>query len=290
MTNHNTSPQRSPEWFAARKGRVTGSIAGAILDLAPYMTRDEALRSMVRSYHKAESEFKGNIATEYGTSNEPDAIAQFEMESGLDVQEVGFFTYEDWLGASPDGLCSDGNGLEVKCPFGLRKDPNPVFKTAKEQPHYYAQMMLEMLCAGWTGMHFYQWSPHGSSVEFVEYDQAWFDENLPALRQFYALYLSELDNPEHLEPLRVSLCTAATRKMIDEIDQLKEAEDNAKERRKEIEAELIEMAKGKNADLWGRKLTRVERKGNVQYAKVPELKGVDLEPYRGKSSEFWKLS
>lgn len=288
MTNHSTASQRSPEWFAARKGRVTGSIAGAILGLAPYMTRDEALRSMVRSYHGAESEFTGNIATEYGTRMEPDAVASFEMETGLDVTEVGFFEYEDWLGASPDGLCSDGHGLEVKCPFGLRKGGD--FKTAKEQPHYYAQMQIEMLCAGWTGINFYQWAPHGSALEFVEYDQEWFDENLPYLRQFYALYLSELDNPKHLEPLRVDLSTAVTRKMIDEIDQLKEAEDNAKDRRKEIEAELIEMAKGKNALIWGRKLTKVDRKGNVQYAKVPELKGVDLEPYRGKGSTSWRIS
>ena len=78
--------------------------------------------------------------------------------------------------------------------------------------------------------------------------------------------------------------------MIEEIDQLKEAQDNAKERQKELEASLIDMAGDRNALIWGRKLTKVERKGNVQYAKVPELKGVDLEPYRGKPSSFWKLT
>lgn len=281
--------QRSPEWFAARRGRVTGSIAGAILGVAPYMTREQAMRAMVRSYHGADTEFTGNIATEYGTNNEANAIAQFEMESGLDVQEVGFFTYEDWLGASPDGLCSDGQGLEVKCPFGLRNGGE--FKTAKEQPHYYAQMQLEMLCAGWKGMWFYQWSPHGSSTEFVEYDQAWFDDNLPVLRQFYAEYLSELDNPEHLEPLRVELNTQETKRLVDEYDQLSEAIGNAKERQSEVLDALVEASRGKNALLWGKKLTKVTRAGSVSYAKAIKdiAPDADLEKYRGKPSEYWKF-
>ena len=68
-----TPQQQSPEWFQARKGRVTGSMVGAILDIAPYMTRDQALRSMVRAYHGAPSEFTGNVATEYGNKNEEGA-------------------------------------------------------------------------------------------------------------------------------------------------------------------------------------------------------------------------
>lgn len=280
--------QRSAEWFAARKGRITGSIAGAFLGNSPYMTPEQAIRSMVREYHGAESEFVGGPHIDYGNANEDGAQWQFEMESGLTVEKCGFFLYEDCFGASPDGLISDDTILEIKCPYSRRNGGE--FKPLSEQPHYHDQIQMELLATGRTKAIFYQWSPHDTMTEYVDASQEWRDECLPILRQQYALYLSELDNPEHLEPLRVDLCTSATRKMIDEIDQLKEAEENAKERRKEIEAELIEMAKGKNADVWGRKLTKVERKGNVQYAKVPELKGVDLELYRGKSSEFWKLS
>lgn len=286
----NNLTQRSPEWFTARKVRITGSIAGAILGEAPYMTREQALRSMVRSHHNAPSEFEGNIATEYGNRNEADAVAQFEMETGFTVNEVGFYTYEDWLGASPDGhIDSTNNGLEVKCPFGKRKDVEPVFKSAKDQPHYYSQMQIEMLCTGWDGIWFYQWSPFGSRLEYVERSQEWLDNNLPELRQFYAYYLSELDNKEHLEPLRVENNKQELKLLIEEYDQLSEAIDNATDRRNEIKGALIEAANGKNALIWGRKITKVDRKGNVQYAKVPELKGVDLEPYRGKASTSWRI-
>ena len=40
--------QRTSEWFAQRKGKITGSIAGAILGLNPYMTPNAAMRRMVR--------------------------------------------------------------------------------------------------------------------------------------------------------------------------------------------------------------------------------------------------
>ena len=37
--NVKTTQQRTSEWFASRKGKVTGSIAGAILGLPTFNTR-----------------------------------------------------------------------------------------------------------------------------------------------------------------------------------------------------------------------------------------------------------
>ena len=145
-TNGNTNAkQLSPEWFSARIGRVTGSSAGAILGLSPFSSRDEVMRRMVREYHGAESERKDNPAVTYGRNHESGAILDFRMETGLDVEEVGFLPYEDWLGASPDGLTSDGGILETKVPFSLRKSEDPNFKTLADQPHYYAQVQLSLI-------------------------------------------------------------------------------------------------------------------------------------------------
>lgn len=280
--------QRSTAWFEQLKGRVTGSAVGSTLGLAPYATRADVMRRMVRQYHGAPSEFQGNVATSWGTDNEAGAIWQYEMETGNTVVPAPFVPLDDWLGASPDGYIGADGLIEVKCPYGLRNGGD--FKSINDQPHYYAQIQVQLYCTGRDWCDFYQWSPHGTKLERVDLDQDWLDRNLPILRQFYAEYLSELDNQEHLEPLRRELNTLEAKRVLEEIDQLKEAEEQAKERRKELEADLVLMAGNQNANVWGRKLTLVERKGNVQYAKVPELKGVDLEPYRAKSSEFWKLT
>jgi len=59
--------QRSNEWFAARKGRITGSAVGAILGLNPWAGRNDVMRRMVREYHNQPSEFTGNSATQWGS-------------------------------------------------------------------------------------------------------------------------------------------------------------------------------------------------------------------------------
>ncbi len=282
--------QRTQEWHEARKGRVTGSIVGAILGQSPYMTRGDAMRSLVRAYHGAESEFVGGPHIDYGVTNEDEATEHFKLEAGLDVEKVGFYEYEDWAGASPDGLCSDGNGLEVKCPWGKRNGGE--FSSIKDQPNYYSQMQMEMLATGWPGMWFFQWSPHNTLIEFVEPDQQWLDDSLPRLRQFYAEFISELDNPDHLAPKRVEVNTQETKRLLDEYDQLKEAIDNATERRKEVQSLLVAACGERDAEAWGRKITKVEKEGSVSYAKVVKkhCPDVDLDAYRGKKSEYWKIT
>jgi hypothetical protein len=91
---------------------------------------------------------------------------------------------------------------------------------------------------------------------------------------------------------RVELCTITASNLVDEYDQLAEAIDRATARKKEILDELIKMAGSKNADIFGRKLTRVEREGAVSYAKAVKdhLPDLDLAPYRGKPSEHWRLT
>jgi predicted phage-related endonuclease len=66
--------QRSAEWHAARVGKITASRVGAILGNSPYKTRDDVMREMVREALGAELEFTGNVATEYGTANEINAM------------------------------------------------------------------------------------------------------------------------------------------------------------------------------------------------------------------------
>ena len=285
--------QRTPEWFAARAGRVTGSVAGAILGLDPNTSREAALRRLVRDWHGAEPEFSGNIATRHGQAHEDGAIIDFIMETGLDVEPVGFLPYEDWLGASPDGLTSDGGVLEVKVPFGKRNDAEPVFKTLAEQPHYYAQVQVEILCADASHAWFWQWSAHGTKLERVEIDQAWRDENLPRLKQFHAELMDAIRTPdEHLAPRRVVIDTLAASRLLREWDEMAEAEDRARDRKAAILEELVLMAGNSDAEVCGRKLTRVNRAGAISYAKaLAELApGADLEKWRGKPSSSWRLT
>lgn len=286
--------QRTPEWYAARKGRVTASNVGAILGLDPYRNADDVLRAMVREYHGAEREFTGNAATEWGTANEALAKAAFELEYGVTVEHASFVVHpeHDWLGASPDGIINGKTLLEIKCPYGLRNEPLPSFKPISEQPHYYAQMQVQMACTGAEICIFIQWTPAALSVEWVGFDEKWWAENFPALKCFHMNYFAEIDNPDHLKPKRKEVETVDAKRLLQEYDDTLEIIDQATERKKELMARFVEMTGGQDGLICGRKLTKVVSQGSVSYAKVVKehCPDVDLEPYRGKASESWRLT
>jgi len=284
----NMPEQRSEAWHQQRIGKVSGSNIGAILGCDPFRKPRDVLRSMVRSYHKAESEFKGNIATEYGSKFELFAQADFELESGLDVTETGFHVHpeHDWLGASPDGLVGTDEVLEIKCPYGKRDSSE--FKSFVDQPHYYAQMQIEMYCTSRNRCYFYQWSSVGSMLEIVDFSQLWIDENLPKLKAFHELYLSELDNDAHLVDL---VQTKEAQQLADAYTNAKKTMEEAKQAMDEAKKKLIDAAGGKKSNISGLLVYPIERKGSISYSKAVKdlLPDADLTKYMGKPSKSWGI-
>jgi putative phage-type endonuclease len=284
--------QRSVEWFSSRKGRVTGSMVGAILGLNPWMTRDDAMRSMVRDYHGAPREFEGNIATQWGVANEAGAVAEYEMETGFVVRTCGFYTYEDWLGASPDGLVNHDGLVEIKCPFWMKKG-NGEFKSASEQMHYYAQIQIQLFVTGREWCSFYQWSPSKTAHEVVKKDSPFLDETIPLLHQFYAEYLHERKHKfqRHIDEKRAIIDNIRSRQMVVEYDELNDAIDRATKRKSELVAEMAKMSDNKNAIFGGRYLTNITRDGSVSYAKALKVlaPGANLAPWTGKPVSYWSL-
>ena len=281
--------QRSPEWFAARKGRITGSMVGAALGLDPNTSRDEAMRRMVRAYQGLPSEFVGNIATSWGTNHEEEAREDFEYAHNMPVDPASFVVHPklEWLGASPDGYIRAYALLEIKCPFGLRDHKAPVpFKTAKEQPHYYAQMQIQMYCTDRLSCYFWQWTPHDARMEVVDFDPIWIEVNLSKLEDFYNEFLAICD--EGLEE-ELIIDTVGHRYMIAEYDLLAKQIEEAEARRKQILDALVFESAGQDAVICGRKLTQVQRAGSVSYAKaIKELApGADLEKWRGAATSYW---
>ena len=269
-------------------------MVGAALGLDPNTSRDEAMRRMVRAHQGLPSEFEGNIATSWGTNHEQEAREAFEYSVGTRVAPATFVVHPTlpWLGASPDGYVDNHALLEIKCPFGLRDKPKPVaFKSIKEQPHYYAQMQIQMYCTDLVACYFWQWTPNDHTLEVVDYDPIWIEVNLPKLEEFYNEFLAICDDdmPELEEKL--DLDGLAFQYLIAEYDvltnQIKEAED----RKKEILDNLVFETAGQDATICGRKLTQVHRAGSVSYAKaIKELApNADLEKWRGEPSSYWTL-
>lgn len=173
------------------------------------------------------------------------------------------------------------------------KTPN-YFKNIDQQPHYYAQMQVQMFVTGRSECHFYQWCPAGARLDIVHRDEKYLADILPKLHDFWLLYCQEVkhNHEQHLQPKRKQVNTLEAEKLIAEYDDLAKASEHAKERMEEIKKRLVQMAGEQDAEVCGRKLTKIEKAGSVSYAKAVKdnLPDVDLEQYRGKPFIFWKIT
>lgn len=145
MLIHNFE-QHSPEWYDIRLGKFTASKASTIATAGTGLETlcfDLAAEILT---HKRKDAFK-SPAMEQGNELEDVARTLFEMETGFEVEQVGFVEIDKFSGCSPDGLINNRtSGLEIKCP-----QDNTYTKYLfdnKIKPEYYAQMQMNMLFLG----------------------------------------------------------------------------------------------------------------------------------------------
>lgn len=126
MNIHKELTQGTPEWLAIRKGKPTASNFDKIVTAAKCelsKSADSYINDLIGEAFAPdfEPEFQGNWLTRRGNELEPQARLAFQVQTGLDVEQVGFVTHDNGiLGCSPDALIKDGGeyfaGLEIKCP------------------------------------------------------------------------------------------------------------------------------------------------------------------------------
>lgn len=184
-----SAPQKSPEWFKEREGKLTASSFGAAAGLGPG-SRQQCWRR-----HFGLEVFHGNEATQWGEDHEPVARNEYMLRVYPLVQEVGFVPHEsmDWLGASPDLLIgSDGLG-EIKCPFGQKLyDEIP--------PYYMAQMQGQLQITKRDWCDFIVWTPDEMSVQRVYKSNEYWDWLHLQLADFWCWVQAGIEPPRQKKP------------------------------------------------------------------------------------------
>ncbi len=144
--------QRSPEWFAARAGKVTASRVADIVAKTKTgyaASRANYMAQLIceRMIGQAQEGFSSS-AMQWGTDTEPLARSAYEMEKDVFVTEVGMINHPtiEMAGASPDGLVGDDGLVEIKCPNTATHIDNLL--NNKAPANYVIQMQWQMACTG----------------------------------------------------------------------------------------------------------------------------------------------
>jgi putative phage-type endonuclease len=146
--------QGTPEWHAARCGRVTSSgIADLMRKVAngkPSKMRQTYLGKLVAerlSGQKAET-FQSK-AMEWGKETEDEAAQTYAFMHGInDMRKIGFAVHDrfEMWGCSPDRLIGDDGLIEIKCPQSATHIESLL--GGPIDPDYVYQMQCQMAVTG----------------------------------------------------------------------------------------------------------------------------------------------
>lgn len=155
--------QGTPEWFAARCGRVTASRVADVTaktKSGPSASRATYMGQLIaeRLTGTVQQSFT-NAAMQHGTETEPEARDAYAFRANVDVAEIGFIEHPAiaMTGASPDGLVGDEGMVEIKCPNTATHIDTLLGQSAPAK--YVTQMQWQMACADRTWCDFVSYDP-----------------------------------------------------------------------------------------------------------------------------------
>lgn len=191
--------QGSPEWFAARLGKVSAS------RVADIIAKTKTGWSTSRANYAAElvaerltgnkTESFSNAAMQWGTDTEPQARSMYEFMHDATVVTVGTVLHPtiDMACASPDGLLGADGLIEIKCPNTATHIETLLGDGIAGK--YVTQMQWQMSCTGRKWCDFVSFDPRmpadmQMSVQRVMRD----DAMIASLEQAVVAFLGEVDS------------------------------------------------------------------------------------------------
>lgn len=276
--------QGSKEWLSWRRTVITATDASIILGNNPWDTPYTCWQRKLGIIQ----EKKSNAAMERGKELEPIARAQFVELYGLKMMPVVVESTEfDFLGASLDGICSNGKFLlEIKC--GGAKLHNMASQGIIPQ-YYIDQMQHQLLVTGAEKAFYYSYNgTEGITIEVFP-DPEYKEKFMPKAREFWRCValnepppLQDSDYKDMSTESNWELYAEQYKETCEKIEVLQEIKEGYRK-------ELLKMSCDQSCKGNGLKVIKTIMKGRVFYEDIPEIKHVDLEKHRKPSSIVWKI-
>jgi putative phage-type endonuclease len=274
--------QNSLEWEALRRTKVGAS------DIAILMTGSEREIQDLWEHKVYGTRKYVTKAMQHGTDTEAEAREWMNVRTGKNYKKsTALHEDHDWLMASLDGWDREIRWmLEIKVPSVLPISAKDYH--AYQKAWWQIQAQHCVYCPERADLLIYV--PGEQPVlDVVARDEEAISKLVERGKWFYS-HMVDL-----IPPTSLGACPTerndeewafAARSWADAQDHLKEAE----EREAACRAELIALAGETSSKGFGVSATKSVRKGNIEYGKIPELGGVDLDKFRKPNIITWKLT
>ncbi len=276
--------QGSQEWLDYRRTMRNASETPAVLGISPWVTPYQLW--LIKTGRSTQAVTQ---AMTHGTQLEPQARAAYEAQTGHVMNPL--VMQDGAYSASLDGITLAGDLIgEIKCPFRGRQ--SKLWREAREGtvPAYYAaQIQHQMMVSGAVEAHLWVYVEGEGLLLTLRRDEA----AMEAIRGAWDTFgqyldtdtpppLSEADSVQRDDPAWVEAAAAFVT--------AKQAADGVVEALEAARQRLVDLAMHPRETGSGVSVVRLWKAGNVDYKRIPELKGVDLDRYRGKGREEVRVS
>lgn len=200
--------QRTPEWFAARRGKITASEIGNVLAKPGGVGFENYKLRLVLDMEGIPDMTDAEPPPwhEAGIANESTVVGWYSWERGVTVEPVGLVVHDkyNWLACSPDGLVGDDGLIECK----YRTSRSGWYNAIRSiKPHKQIQLQLMVTGRKWCDeVNFFQGTddrgtplPERGAIRRHYPDrsfQSWMEERLLSFR-LDVLRLYEARRKEH---------------------------------------------------------------------------------------------
>jgi putative phage-type endonuclease len=271
--------QGSQEWLDYRRTMRNASETPAVLGISPWVTPYQLW--LIKSGRSTQAVTQ---AMTHGTQLEPQARAAYEVQTGHVMNPL--VMQDGQYSASLDGITLAGDlVLEVKCPFRGRQ--SSLWKAAKDgetPPYYAAQIQHQLMVSGAAEAHLWVYI-EGEGIQLTQRRDEAAMEAIRGAWDTFAGYLttdtppplSEADTAQRSDPDWIEAAQ--------EFISAKQQADAASEALEKARQKLIDLTRSPRESGAGVSVVKLWKAGTVDYKKIPELRGVDLERYRGKGRE-----
>lgn len=278
--------QRTQDWLELRKTKITSSDAAPLLGVCPY-------KSPYQLYLEKKGIIDSKPQTEamaYGERMEPLSLQYFINETKIDMSpEV---IVKDWQMTSLDGFNPEKKVfLEIKNRYSSEAKHLEALdgRIPEADRPQFAHHFLSTDCPDGYFMSCYMTSKVIIFVPRETFKESYFNELNEKEYEFYER-LQKNEPPEQTNRDFVIRDDQEIVEAADKWKHFKEQSDYYSAQEKLYRDNLISKCEGKSTEVSSIKISKLIKRGNIDYTIIPELKGVELEKYRKNTIDYWRIA